>query len=119
MLEILFQKFVFRAIEGTRDGADAVGSPLDDAKGLDVVASAPLRENSYQVIHDAAIRGVDEIHAASAAGEARQARRHPVPDFVRDLRNAARPSLPVNLDEFHPRHTRTGGENMKNEAEAD
>ena len=42
-----------------------------------------------------------------------------VPDCVRDLRNAARPSLPVNLDEFHPRHTRTGDENMKNEPEAD
>src|SRR5258707_14829869 len=103
MLEILFQKFVLRAIEGTRhgarpggthhpidsaqrtipqpspvivyqindrialgeippfqllsrgrrirvhgrvDGADSVGSPLDDAKGLDIVASAPPRENS-------------------------------------------------------------------------
>ena len=52
-------------------------------------------------------------------GEPRSTRRvDAVTDFLRDLPNAARPSLPVNLDEFHPRHTRAGGENMKNEPEA-
>ncbi len=63
--------------------------------------------------------GLYEADADRGTGEGRQRWHNPVPDVARDLRDAGRLRLPVDLHQFDPRDIGAGGGDRKDETEAD
>src|SRR6516165_1841403 len=101
------------------DVSRPAGPSLGHAEDLRITTSAPLGEDTEDMIGGVAIARFNKAHAGGETGEGRQGRHNAVSDPACDLRDAARSRLPVNLNQLDPRDIRAGGEHLKDETEAD
>src|SRR5712692_4684055 len=101
------------------DIPDPACPSLGHGEDLRIITSAPLREDTEDVIHDIAITGLDKAHAGTQTGKRRQWRHNAVPDLERALRDAARLRLAMDLNKLHFGNVRTDGKDVKHETEAD
>jgi hypothetical protein len=71
------------------DIPDPIRSLLGHAEDLRmIVRSAPLREDTLNVVHDLVIVRLDEAYTGTVTGERRQGWNHAAPDLNSDLWNA-------------------------------
>ena len=106
-------------MQGCIDTPDPACPSLGHGEDLRIITSAPLREDTADVIHDIAIAGLDKADTSTQTGKRRQGRHNTVPDLACDLRDAARLRLPMDLNKLDSGNVRAVGKDVEHETEAD
>ena len=106
-------------MQGGIDTPDPACPSLGHGEDLRIITSAPLREDTADVIHDIAIAGLDKADTGTQTGKRRKGRHNTVPDLACDLRDAARLRLPMDLNKLDFGNVRAVGKDVEHETEAD